>query len=176
MNSLTCHDDYDLRKCITDNNRCYQKPECCHKEPSKVILGCGTGGAGPLPIIAIGDLTAPIPVVSTTLDMANLCTPQTRLVFTSQINIPVAAAVTLNFNVFKSCDGGTPQQIGSTFTFSLAVGVVESTSFSFQLCDVGCCQKCCTYSVELAPTTITADAGVTITNATLTALAVESCN
>ena len=159
---------------INDYN-CKDKSKICcsHTEPGKAILKCATGGAGPLPLITLGSLTAPIPIVSVTVDTAKLCNPTVRLIFTSQINIPVAVAVTLNFTIIKSCDGGAPQQIGGTYTYSLAVGVIESVSFDFQLCDFGCCERCCTYTVQLAPTTLTAGIGVTITNATITALAVD---
>jgi hypothetical protein len=144
-----------------------------HPEPGKALLRCATGGVGPLPIITTA-LARPIPVVSVTLDTTKLCNPSVLLTFTGQINLPVGVLVNLNFIINKSCDGGAPIQVGGTFTFATLVTVLEAETFAFQFCDHDPCPGCCTYTVELSTTSlIDITPGTTVTNATLSALAVE---
>jgi hypothetical protein len=160
---------------IIENNDCGKEPKRCkkHPEPGKALLNCSTGGVGPLPIISTV-LARPIPVVSVTLDTTKVCSPVVLLTFTGQVNLPIGVLVTLNFVINRSCDGGAPQQIGGTYTFATLVDILEAESFAFQFCDHDPCPGCCTYTVELSTTSlVNITPGVTITNATLSALAVE---
>ena len=142
--------------------------------PGKSILSCGAGGIGPMPIIST-PLSRPIPVASVSIDTSRLRNPRILLTFTSLIILPATILVNLNFIIEKSNDGGSPQEIGGTHTFSELASVLESESFCFQYCDCSPCHSCTTYTVKLAPSSLIAEtAGLTITNATLTALAVES--
>lgn len=143
-----------------------------HPEPGEALLSCGSGGVGPLPIINTV-LSRPLPVVSTSLDTTRMCSPRVLLTFTGQINLPLGISVTLNFVITKSCEGGYSQELG-TYTFSTLATILEAEAFSFQYCDCGSCPGCCTYSVEISTNSIIDIVpGLTVTNATLSALAVE---
>lgn len=154
----------------TQEGRCRNR----HPRPGEAILRCSTGGLGPLPIINTV-LSRPLPVVSVNVDTTRMCNPSVLLTFTGQVNLPLGISVTLNFVVNKTCEGGAPRQIGGTYTFSTLATVLEAESFAFQLCDTDTCEDCCTYTVEVSTTSIIDIVpGLTITNATLSALAVEN--
>ncbi|EKQ56359.1 MULTISPECIES: DUF4489 domain-containing protein [unclassified Clostridium] len=160
-----------------DNHPCYCtcKPYNNAPEPGRALLNVGSGGVGPLPIIST-PLSRPIPVVSVSIDTSNMCNPKVLLTFTSIISLPIGALVNLNFIVYKTVGDGSPQPIGGTFTFAeTAPELLESESFSFQLCDCNPAYDNTTYTVQLEPTSLIAvTAGLTITNAVLSALAVET--
>jgi hypothetical protein len=147
---------------------------CAPQEPGRAILNVGCGGIGPMPIIST-PLSRPIPVASVSVDTTCMCNPKVLLTFTSLICLPATVAVTLNFIIIKSLADGAPQPVGGTHTFSEIASVLESESFAFQYCD---CNPACgniTYTVQLEPSSLIAEtAGLTITNATLSALAVET--
>ena len=149
----------------------------CHHhspEPGRSLLSCGSGGVGPLPILST-QLSRPIPVASVSIDTTNMCNPKVLLTFTGLIVLPATILVSLNFIIIKTIDGGAPQPIGGTNTFSELASVLESESFSFQYCDCSPSVGGTTYTVKLAPSSLIAEtAGLTITNATLCALAVET--
>lgn len=143
-------------------------------EPGRSLLSCGAGGVGPLPMIST-QLSRPIPVASVSIDTTNMCNPKILLTFTCLIVLPATIMVNLNFVIVKTTDGGAPQEIGGTHTFSEIASVLESESFCFQYCDSSPCNSCTTYTIKLEPSSLIAEtAGLTITNATLTALAVET--
>ena len=138
-----------------------------------VALASSTGGVGPLPIITTL-LAAPISVVSTTIDTTRLVRPTILLTFSSIIALPLGISVTLNFQINRSTDDGAAK-VGSTYTFSKLVDVLESESFVFQFADENLEPGVYTYSVELSTNSIIdITPGLTITNATLSALAVSN--
>jgi hypothetical protein len=147
-------------------------------KPVKVELNSATGGAGPLPVIALGDLTQPISVVSVSIDADCLCDPSILLTFTTLISLPVAVAVTdttsLNLQVLRtSTCCGTPISVGPVFNFaSPGVPTATTAPFTFQLYDNDLKPGTYTYSVQLTTSTLAATAGVTLINSTLSALAV----
>lgn len=145
---------------------CCPKPKCC----PKVALNANTGGAGPLPIIAL--LADPINIVTTSIDTEEFCRPSILLTFTAIISIPLGALVNLNFHVVRSSDDGEVN-VGPTFTFARTVAVLEAESFAFQVFDSNLAPANYTYSVRLAPSSTTTVAGLTINNATLSLLAVD---
>ena len=160
----------DFENSLTSSRRSNNAPE-----GGRALLSCGSGGAGPFPIIST-QLSRPIPVASVSIDTSRLCNPRILLTFTSLIVLPATILVNLNFIIEKSTEGGCPQEIGGTHTFSELASVLESESFCFQYCDCCPCTSCTTYTVKLAPSSLISEtAGLTITNATLTALAVETC-
>ena len=143
-------------------------------EGGRALLSCGSGGIGPMPIIST-PLSRPIPVCSVSLDTSGLINPRVLLTFTSLICLPATILVSLNFIIEKCIEGGAPQAIGGTHTFSELASVLESESFCFQYCDCCPCNSCTTYTVKLEPSSLISEtAGLTITNATLCALAVET--
>jgi hypothetical protein len=142
-------------------------------EGTKVVLNAATGGAGPLPVITTL-LAAPISVVSVTLDVDELRNPSILLHFTSIISLPLGISVTLNFEVLRIKDNGSPIKVGSTYTFSTLVDVLESESFAFQLFDADLDPGTYTYTVVLSTNSIIdITPGLTIVNATLSALGVD---
>lgn len=145
-------------------------------EPGGSILSVGTGGTGPFPIIST-PLSRPIPVASVSINTGRLCNPKVLLTFTSLICLPATIAVNLNFIIVKTIDGGAPQAIGGTYTFAEIASFLESESFCFQYCDCNPSPRGTTYTVQLETSSLIAEtAGLTITNATLSALAVEDLN
>jgi hypothetical protein len=139
-----------------------------------VQLNAATGGAGPLPIITTL-LADPINVVDVTIDTTGMRDPATLLTFTSAICLPVGISVTLNFEITRSLNGGAPVNVGSTYTFSTLVNVLEAEAFSFQYFDNNLTPGVYTYSVHLSTNSvIDITPGLTVGNATLSALAVDN--
>ncbi len=139
---------------------------------NNVVLNAATGGAGPLPII--NTLFAdPINVVSVTLDADRLVDPSILLTFTGIVNLPLGISVTLNFEIMRIKDNGAPIKVGSTYTFSTIVDVLEAEAFSFQFFDNNLDPGTYTYSVVLSTNSIIdITPGATIVNGTLSALGV----
>ncbi len=97
------------------------------------------------------------------------------LTFTSIVSLPVGISVTLNFEVQRSFNGGAPVSIGSTYTFSTLVNVLEAETFAFQYFDSNLAPGLYTYSVQVSTNSIIdITPGLTIGNATLSALAVDN--
>lgn len=135
------------------------------------VLAAATGGAGPLPIITTL-LAEPIPVVSVTINTTSLAAPSILLTFTSIISLPLGISVTFNFQILRNSSSGTVP-VGSTFTFSTLVDVLEAESFAFQFFDANLLPGVYTYTVQLSTNSIIdVTPGATINNATLSALAV----
>jgi len=139
-----------------------------------VQLNAATGSAGPLPIIT-NLLANPISVVDVTISTEGMNDPAALLTFTSIISLPVGISVTLNFELTRSFNGGAPVNIGSTYTFSTLVNVLEAEAFSFQYFDGNLQSGTYTYSVQLSTNSIIdITPGLTVNNATLSALAVDN--
>lgn len=139
-----------------------------------VQLNASTGGAGPLPIITTL-LANPIPVVDVTIDAKGMNDPAILLNFTSIISLPLGISVTLNFEIKRSYNGGAPISVGSTYTFSTIVDILEAEAFSFQYFDSNLAPGTYTYSVQVSTNSIIdITPGLTINNATLSALAVDN--
>ncbi len=152
----------------------YYGPQMIYGNRPRVVLNAATGGAGPLPIITTL-FAEPISVVSVTLDADELTNPSILLHFTGIVNLPLGISVTLNFEVFRVLDNGTPVKVGSTYTFATLATVLESESFAFQLFDANLDPGTYTYTVVLSTNSvIDITPGLTIVNATLSALGVNN--
>jgi len=139
--------------------------------PQQIAMNASTGGVGPLPIITTL-FADPLNVVSTTIDTSNMKKTINLLHFSSIINLPLGISVTINFEVLRSLNDGAAVKIGSTYTFSTLVDVLESEAFSFQLPDIGVSPGNYTYSVQLSTNSIIdITPGATIINATLSVIA-----
>ena len=139
----------------------------------QVVMSSSGGGVGPLPLISTS-LSEPLNVVSTSVNTCCVGNTSNLLMFTSIINLPAALAFTLNFQILRSsCTGGSVN-IGPTFTFAEAVSLIGAEAFSFQFVDNNVAPGNYTYSIQLGTGTLVASAGVTVTNAILTVLAVSS--
>lgn len=141
---------------------------------NRVRLNSSTGGVGPLPLIT-ASLAEPICVVDVSIDTSNMENPAVLLIFTGAISLPLGVNVNLNFQISRSLDGGAPVRVGSTYTFSTIVDLLESEAFSFQYFDNNIAAGNYTYSVELSTNSfIDITPGLTVNNATLSALAVDN--
>jgi len=143
--------------------------------PGRLVqLNASTGGAGPLPIITTL-LANPISVASVTIDANGMIDPAVLLNFTSIISLPLGISVTLNFELKRSFNGGAAGPVGSTYTFSTLVDILEAEAFSFQYFDSNLAPGVYTYSVQLSTNSIVdITPGLTVNNATISALAVDN--
>lgn len=162
---------YDLEGVLNagmNGQGCYNR----NNNRNNVVLRSATGGAGPLPIITTL-LAEPINVVSTSIDTTDIGNSSIWLNFTSIISLPLGISVTLNFQIVRTSSDGTSTRVGSTYTFSTLVDVLEAESFAFQFVDTDVPRGNYTYTIELSTNSvIDITPGLTVNNATLTALAV----
>ncbi len=139
----------------------------------EVALNASSGGVGPLPIITTL-FAEPLNVVSTSINTRDLY-PGTNnlLTFTSIINLPLGISVTLNFQIRRTSSDGNSIGVGSTYTFSTIVDVLEAEAFSFQFFDANVAPDFYTYSIELSTNSIIdVTPGASVNNAVLSVLAV----
>lgn len=140
----------------------------------KVRLNASTGGVGPLPIITTL-FADPINVVDVSIDTSRMKSPTTLLTFTGIVSLPLGISVTLNFQIRRTSEDGSTIKVGSTYTFSTLANVLEAEAFSFQYADIDAIPGKYTYAVELSTNSIIdVTPGLTVTNATLSALAVDN--
>lgn len=140
----------------------------------QVALNASSGSVGPLPIITTL-FAEPINVVSTTIDTREIGPANVLLHFSSIVNLPVGISVTLNFQIRRSVGDGAPIGVGSTYTFSTTVTVLEGESFSFQFFDPDVRPGFYTYSVQLSTNSIIdITPGASVNNAVLSLLAVSN--
>ncbi|MDR1773092.1 MAG: DUF4489 domain-containing protein [Hungatella sp.] len=178
-----------LAAIVADNPK-YDDDCCpCNKlncKDNKTILKCGTSGSAIS--ITPSTLAGTAFTVSTlTLNTSCLCDPCVKLEFTSTLAYTSPTTIdstVVNFQVFKLCDNQrNPIPVGPQLAFSVPFtnlivppatpGFSGTSTFSFFVCDCDICpDECCTYSI--VATTATTDASVTITNARLSAIAVDN--
>lgn len=168
---------------MNSNSRYYHDDECdpCGREKKAkkekkedlcpTIIKCSTPGAVTIPLATIVGTT--FTPTSLTLNTACLCNPCAKIEFTSNI-VATAFTGSITFQVFKQCvNQFTPVPVGPAFSYSRAVAVTDSDTFSFFICDCDSCfNDCCTYTVVVTVNVVTVGV-LTINNATLGA--VVSC-
>lgn len=138
----------------------------------QAALNASSGGVGPFPIVTTL-FAEPINVVSTTIDTRDMSRTNNLLTFTGIVNLPVGVSVTLNFQLRRSLNDGTGVSVGSTYTFSTIVTVLEAEAFSFQFLDADVLPGFYTYTVQLSTNSIIdITPGVSVNNAVLSVLAV----
>lgn len=154
----------------------YQSGACNSWNPysnqrRQVALNASSGGVGPLPIITTL-FAEPLNVVSTTIDTSGMGTTNNLLHFSGIVNLPLGISVTLNFQIRRSARDGSIG-VGSTYTFSTLVDVLEAEAFSFQFLDEEVEPGFYTYSIELSTNSIIdITPGASVNNAVLSVLAV----
>lgn len=147
---------------------------CRTHNSSKVRLNANTGGAGPLPIITTL-FANPISVVDVSVNTIGMREPAILLNFSSIVCLPIGVSVTLYFQIKRSINNGDAVAVGSTYTFSTFAAVLEAEAFSFQFFDPQVEAGNYTYTIELSTNSIIdITPGLTIVNATLSALAVDN--
>ncbi len=161
-----CYCKHKERK--PEKEECCCEIDCCRQAE----VNASTGTIGPLPIITT-PLTQPIPITSVSIDTLGMCETDNLLTFTGFASLPLGAVVTLNFQIFRSINGGTPVPIGSTFTLARTAAVLETDFVAFQVFDNDVEQGFVTYTVSLTNNSlVTVAAGATVTG-TLSVLAVK---
>ncbi len=146
-------------------------PETSRTE-RQAALNASSGGVGPLPIITTL-FAEPLNVVSTGIDTRGMQKTNNLLNFSSIINLPLGVSVTLNFQIRRSLNGGAPVGVGSTYTFSTLVDVLEAEYFGFQFLDPDVEPGFYTYTVQLSTNSIIdITPGTSVNNAVLSVLAV----
>jgi hypothetical protein len=136
-----------------------------------IQINSSTGSVGPLG--AISSLPTPINVVSTSINTCCIGKTDNLIQFTSTINIPVAITTTLVFQVYRSSCIGNAVPVGSSYTFAINASNLTSQSYAFTFLDSGVAPGTYTYSVQLISGTTTTAAGLTISNATLSIIAIR---
>lgn len=166
--ACTCENNLATTEYVEDELR-----RCRHQKPGKLIMKCGSGFAGPLPILDLAgaSIRHTYPVASVTIDTSGLENPTVLLQVTALINAPIGVLANLTFRVVKSCNGAT-QGVGGSYTHSSAIDTLTGKAFEFQICDCGDCCCCSTYTVEISSATL-AQAGTTV-SAQISAIAVEN--
>lgn len=140
----------------------------------QVALNANSGSVGPLPILTT-TLSAPLNVVSTSIDTRRIGITNNLLHFSSIVALPIGVVVTLNFEITRAAAGGNTTNVGATYTFSTIVTVLEAEAFSFQFFDTDVAPGSYTYTVRLSTNSIiSVTPGVTINNAVLSVLAVSA--
>jgi hypothetical protein len=163
-NSRYYHDD-DNDYCGKDK-RDFRKEK---KDPCPTIIKCGMPGAVTVPTGAtVGTTFTP---TSLTLNTSCLCNPCAKIEFTSNV-ITTGFIGSIRFQIFKQClNQFSPVPVGPAFTFSRAVAITDSDTFTFFICDCDSCfNDCCTYTVVVTVAAVTTGT-LAINNATLGAIA-----
>ncbi|MDF2594657.1 MAG: hypothetical protein K0S30_1758 [Clostridia bacterium] len=156
----------DIRNMRRENDR--------RNRPQRVVLNTSTGGLGPLPVITT-TFSEPLAVVDVSINTCGMRRPTILLNFSSIISLPLGISVTLNFQLLRSTDDSPAVKVGSTYTFATLVDILEARSFGFQYGDNDVVPGKYTYSVILTTNSlIDITPGLTIPNATLSALAVDN--
>ena len=177
MNSKSkcnCHEEKEVC-CKKEKEVCFKKEE----EGTKVVLKCGNPGSVILPVLLI-PLVTPLTftVSQVTVNTEDFCDPCIKFEVASNVNVTVGVGlpIALNFQIFRNCKNQfIPIPVGPIFTFSRVVSVLESTAFSFFVCDCNVCpDDCCTYTLVMTVPTLGVGIGASVTNATISALVVEN--
>ena len=141
-----------------------------------VQIKCRTYGAVTIP--AETEAGTAFSLVNLNVDNRGYKKPCVKVEFLSNILTDTATA-TLNFQVFRQCNGQlSPVPVSGAWTFSRAVATAdEANSFGFAICDCDNCNSgCCNYSVTATVVGAATTGTVRVNNATLIATVVEGAD
>lgn len=159
--------------------------ECCNESVANqpvyqrnddIQIKCRTYGAVTIP--AETEVGTVFPLVNLNVDTKGYRKPCVKVEFLSNI-LTATATATLNFQVFRQCDGQlSPVPVSGVWTFSRAVATAdEANSFGFAICDCDNCNcGCCNYSVVATVVGAATTGTVTINNTTLIATVIENAD
>ncbi len=156
-------------ECNAANGGCRQ----AEQSTDDVQIRCRTYGAVTIPTET--ELGTEFSLVNLNVDTQGYKKPCVKVEFLSNILTDTATA-TLNFQVFRQCNGQlTPVPVSGVWTFSRTVATTaEANSFGFAVCDCDNCNcGCCNYSVVVTVAGAATTGTVTINNATLMVTVVE---
>lgn len=149
---------------------------CVSERAEGMQIKCRTYGATTIP--ADTEVGTAFALVNVNVDSKGYRKPCIKVEFLSNILTDTATA-TLNFQVFRQCDGQmTPVPASGIWTFSRAVATdAEANSFGFAICDCDNCNcGCCNYSVVATVAGAATTGTVTVNNNTLIATVVEGAD
>lgn len=151
----------------------YSNFESLSKIKKQVYLNVSSGGVGPFPFCTTL-LCNPLNVVSATINTHGDLKTNNLIRFSSIINMPLGAFVSLEFEIIRTKSNGVSKKIGQTYTFSTLAEILKSESFDFQFIDLNVGPGNYTYSVMITTNSfIDITPGVCVLNATLSVLSVE---
>lgn len=183
MNSMSkgyYNDDCDYCK----KEKRHHDDDCCKKEkkPCPTIIKCGGNGSVTIPLAATAPVGTTFRLAALNLDTSKLCNPTVKLEFSSNIATLGASVGSVTIQINKRCRNDfNPVPVGMPMTFTtIAALALTASTFSFNVCDCGICDdECCTYTVDVTVSDGFVTSGITISNATLIAIATcgsSSCN
>ncbi|GAA0076391.1 hypothetical protein UT300005_07690 [Clostridium sp. CTA-5] len=177
MSSLCCgrnQKERDFERCLQEiMNESPSNERRCRAKENNIVLSANTGGVGPLPVLTT-PLIKDLPVASVTIDTSKLKDPSVLLTFTSQINMTAELNVNLVFTVKKYVENGSEQTVGGSWVFSSIAEILEAETFAFQFYEGNSNPGKFTYTVQVSSNSfVGVAAGLSITNATLSILAVD---
>ncbi|WP_312652190.1 DUF4489 domain-containing protein [Aminipila sp.] len=170
MNSNSRYND-DCDACAKDRKD-YYRPR---KEACPTIIKCSCPGAVTIPAATVVNTT--FTPASLTINTSKLESPCAKIEFTSNV-VGTLFSGTLSFQLFKQCSNQlAPVPVGPAFSYTRAVAITTSDTFTFFVCDCDSCfNDCCTYTVVITVNAVTAGV-LSISNATIGAIATcSSCN
>ena len=163
-----------VTSCECDSGHAMGK--CEPKRTDGMQIKCRTYGATTIP--ANTEVGTVFPLVNVNVDNRGYRKPCVKVEFLSNILTDTATA-TLNFQVFRQCNGQlTPVPASGIWTFSRTVATeAEANSFGFAFCDCdNCSSGCCNYSVAVTVAGAATTGTVTVNNTTLIATVVEDAD
>ena len=161
-------------KCCDDYEPCYESHKKEQKSNTPVIVKCGSTGSVTIPLATVAGTT--FNLSSLTMNTTGICNPCTKIEVTNNI-IATAFTGSISFQVYKQCRNQfAPIPIGPAFTFSEAVAITASSTFTFFVCDCDSCDnECCVYTLVATVTTLTVGV-LSINNSTLSGIAAGQIN
>lgn len=168
---------------------CYDAIDCKTKE-KKTLLACGEGN-GSMTFTPLSN-NQPFQIAHVNIDTSNLCQPIVNIEFSSAVKFEISQAenesgiITLQYELFSSCDGKAPLSKGVWMYQKFVVqgqemNRIETTSFGFNFCECfTCCSGCLEYfvlvkpiQVEVFPVSGNTEIKATVSNGAIAALAQE---
>ncbi|MEG0693068.1 MAG: DUF4489 domain-containing protein [Oscillospiraceae bacterium] len=171
---MGCMENYYYPERRNERERERENDRDRDRQRNKVVtMNASTGGVGPLPVITTL-FASPLNVVSTSIDTTGMSNTINLLHFSGIVNLPLGVSITFNFEILRTRDDGSAVKVGSTYTFSTLVEVLEAEAFSFQFVDTDVAPGNYNYSVQISTNSIVdITPGASVVNATLSVIAVE---
>ena len=163
-----------------ENIECQEPPRYCCEEkkcvlrPNRTFMKCSVPVTTNIPMTTASGTT--FNLANLNIDTSKFHKPCIKFEFTSNI-LTAAGSLTFNFQINKQCKyQPTAFPIGPVWTFSrLASSVGENDTFNFSVCDCDICDDdCCNFIVVVTIESLETQGGITVNNATLSAIVVDN--
>lgn len=162
------------------NNRECREPEYCCEEkkcalrPNRTLLKCSIPITTNIPTTTAANTS--FNLANLKIDTRKFHDPCIKFEFASNI-LTASGTLILNFQIFKQCKyQSTSLPVGPVWTFSrVGSPANENDTFTFFVCDCDTCDdEYCNYSVIVTIESLETQSGITIKNASLSALVVDN--